>query len=89
MKGTDKIEFGLHLGKQVDKVPASYMFWAYYKLRGKSFDGLKDYVNLNWNTLLDQLSYKELELIHLWERRRLPFKKTTRHDLYMVLSKPV
>ncbi len=89
MKGTDKIDFGIHNGTQFNQVPASYLFWAYYNIKGRICNGVKSYVDANWNLLLDRLTYQEMSDLYFNKNWTRPKKGSNRHDLYMALSKPV
>lgn len=49
MKDTDKMPFGMHKGKAMIEVPASYLLWIYDN--GKCFGEVKAYIEDNLDVL--------------------------------------
>lgn len=62
--------WGIHSDKIITDVPAHHMFWVYYKTKYPRQD-IKDYIDLNREKLLNQLTDKELEEVYTWAFCRL------------------
>jgi uncharacterized protein (DUF3820 family) len=60
-KLTDKdlISFGIHKGKQLISVPASYLIWCFDN--NKCPKDLRDYIEDNMNVLRDEIRREEMK----------------------------
>lgn len=57
MKDTDLMPFGVHSGKTMANVPATYLIWLYDT--GKCYGKVKSYIEYNMDSLKQEVKFKK------------------------------